>query len=71
MMCACAGRVTSCGVGVGVGVGVDGVGVWVCGCENTVTYSAGNGSQNYCGVFPHSKVMALFAYLRHPTATSK
>ena len=38
--------------------------------ETSVTYSAGNGGQIYVGFslkpLP-SKVMALFAYLRHPT----
>ena len=32
--------------------------------ENSVTYSAGNRGQKAL----HSKVMALFAYLWHPTA---
>ena len=39
--------------------------------ENSVTYSAGNGGQKYVGfsLKPlHSKVIVLFAYLRHPTA---
>ena len=38
--------------------------------ENSVTYSVGNGGQKYVGfsLKPlHSKVIVLFAYLRHPT----
>ena len=39
--------------------------------ETSVTYSAGKEVKKYVGfsLKPlHSKVMALFAYLRHPTA---
>ena len=36
--------------------------------ENTVTYSAGNEGQKIWLKPLHSKVMALFANLRHPTA---
>ena len=36
--------------------------------ENTVTYSAGNGSQKISLKPLHSKLVTSFAYLRHPTA---
>ena len=39
--------------------------------ETSVTYSAGNRGQKYVGFSLkqlHSQVMALFAYLQHPTA---